>query len=181
MFYTIQNNSLLTAENEQALTRFYNNVLPLPDDYEIGKYIVVDGELIRNPDWEEEKLKELKEQKYVEANSGAKEYLESGNALYEFEKGKHIEATDGNIAKFTAYALAFVTGQLTPTDTVIWNTKEDENVNLNQTQVANILVGLGQVQAVVWSVKFPYYLNLIAEAQTIEEAEAIIIDYTKEE
>lgn len=53
-YYTIQNNSILIAENEQALTRFYDNVLPLPEDYEDGKYIVVDGELVLNPNWEEE-------------------------------------------------------------------------------------------------------------------------------
>jgi len=54
-YYTIQNNSILTAETRQALERFYNNVLELPEDYEQGKYIVVDGELVLNPDWEEEK------------------------------------------------------------------------------------------------------------------------------
>ena len=53
-YYTIQNNSILIAENEQALTRFYNNVLPLPNDYEEGKYIVEDGKLVLNPNWEEE-------------------------------------------------------------------------------------------------------------------------------
>ena len=53
-YYTIQNNGLLIADNEQALTRFYDNVLELPTDYEVGKYIVVDSELILNPDWEEE-------------------------------------------------------------------------------------------------------------------------------
>lgn len=54
MFYTIQNDSLLIADNRQALERFYDNVLELPDDYEAGKYIVVEGELVLNPDWEEE-------------------------------------------------------------------------------------------------------------------------------
>lgn len=54
-YYTIQNNGLLIAENKQALERFYNNVLPLPDDYEQGKYIVVNNELVLNPDFEEEK------------------------------------------------------------------------------------------------------------------------------
>ena len=55
-YYTILNNTdLLTADNEQALSRFYNNVLPLPQDYEYRKYIVVDGELVLNPNWEEEK------------------------------------------------------------------------------------------------------------------------------
>ena len=54
-YYTIQNNGLLIAENRQALERFYNNVSELPEDYEQGKYIVIDGELTLNPNFEEEK------------------------------------------------------------------------------------------------------------------------------
>ena len=54
MYYTIQNGNILISESEQALTRFYNNVLPLPNDYEEGKYIVVNNELVLNPDYEQE-------------------------------------------------------------------------------------------------------------------------------
>jgi hypothetical protein len=53
-YYTIQNNGLCIANTEQALTCFYDNVFPLPVDYEEGKYIVTDGKLILNPDWENE-------------------------------------------------------------------------------------------------------------------------------
>lgn len=60
-YYTIQNNEILIAENRQALTRFYDNVLLLPEDYEEGKYIVEDGELVLNPDWEEEKARKERE------------------------------------------------------------------------------------------------------------------------
>lgn len=129
---------------------------------------------------EEEKLQQAKQAKYNEANNGAKVYLESGNALFEFEEGKHIEATDGNIAKLTAYALAFVTGQLQPTDTVVWNTKEDETVELTQKQIVTIINGLGTVQALVWSVQFPQYVQAIETAETVEEVEAIEIIYTSE-
>lgn len=121
-----------------------------------------------------------KQAKYNEANSKAKEYLDSGNALFELEEGKHIEATDGNIAKMTAYALAYITGQLQPTDTVVWNTKEDETVELNQEQIGLILAGLGQVQALVWAVKFPAYVQAIEQAETVEEVNGIVIDYTQE-
>ena len=63
-YYTIQNNGILTAETRQALERFYDNVSELPEDYEQGKYIVVDGELVLNPNWEEEqKQKEIKKRK----------------------------------------------------------------------------------------------------------------------
>lgn len=57
-YYTIQDNQILIAETEQALTRFYDNVLPLPEDYEVNKYIAVDGELVLNPNYEEEKEEE---------------------------------------------------------------------------------------------------------------------------
>ena len=125
----------------------------------------------------EELLADVKQAKYNEANRGAKVYLESGEALFEFEEGKHVEATDGNIAKMTAYALAYITGQLSPEDTVAWNTKEDETVELTQEQIAYILSGLGNVQARVWSVQFPVYIAMIEAAKTVEEVEAIVIDY----
>lgn len=61
MFYTIQNNGLLTAENEYALSRFYDNVLELPEDYEEGKYIVENGELVLNPDYEAQQQQKERE------------------------------------------------------------------------------------------------------------------------
>lgn len=125
----------------------------------------------------DEKLVGARELKYQEANIKAKEYLESGEALFEFEEGKHVEATDGNIGKFTGYVVGYVTGQLQPTDTVVWTTKEDETVNLTQAQVAQILTGMGEVQARVWAVQFPAYLRMIEEAETAEAVEAIVIDY----
>lgn len=59
MFYTIQNNGILTAENEYALSRFYGNVQILPEDYEVGKYIVENGVLVRNPNYEAEQEERL--------------------------------------------------------------------------------------------------------------------------
>lgn len=60
-YYTIQNNGLLIADNRQALARFYDNVLELPNDYEQDKYIVVDGELVLNPNWKEEQAQKERE------------------------------------------------------------------------------------------------------------------------
>lgn len=173
---------------EQLIADGYKEFVPATK--EIGKayditYIETEDQVIENaeeiiPD-PEEVLRQAKEAKYNEAVTKANEYIQSGNALYEFEAGKHIEATDGNIGKFTAYALAYVTGQLQPSDTVVWNTKEDETVQLTKTQVQTILVGLGQVQAIVWTVKYPAYLTQIEEATTVEEVENIIINYKEEE
>lgn len=64
-YYTIQNNSILIADNEQALSRFYDDVLQLPEDYEEGKYIIEEGELVLNPNWEEEQAQ--KERKRLDS------------------------------------------------------------------------------------------------------------------
>lgn len=123
---------------------------------------------------QEEILTQAKEQKTQEAKDKAYDFLANGNALFEFEEGKHIEATDGNIAKFTAYLIGFEKGLY---EVVKWNTKEDENVELNFEQVAFILQGLANVQSDVWTFKYPYFLKQIELAQTVEEVENIIIDY----
>ena len=62
MYYVIQNNVLLKAENKEAL-EMYDNVRVLPSDYVEGKYIVVDGELVLNPNFEAEQ--EAKEQERI--------------------------------------------------------------------------------------------------------------------
>lgn len=149
---------------------------------------------------EAEKLNIAKAAKYNEINNGARIYLESGNALFELVleanndlspqpspqgegeklyKSYHIEATDGNIAKLSAYALSFLSGAF-PQSEVYWNTKEDETIALNQEQLTQALQGLGEVQATVWNVKFPYYLKQIEEAKTVDEVNAIVVDYSQD-
>ena len=61
MFYVIDNENILIAQNKQALTRFYNDVKQLPNDYEQGKYIVNNAELVLNPNFEEEQAIKEKE------------------------------------------------------------------------------------------------------------------------
>ena len=128
---------------------------------------------------EEELLEQAKTNKYAEANQKAFEYLESGEAVFTYEEGKSIEATDGNIAKLGLYLVKFLM-QEDYTSTIEWNTKENENVQLNAEQLGIITEGLGYIQSQVWTVKFPAYNAQIAEAETIEEVNAIVIDYSIE-
>ncbi len=65
-YYTIQNRQLLISDTKEALERFYNHVLELPEDYVFNKYIVTDVEietpegmiteqqLLPNPNYEQE-------------------------------------------------------------------------------------------------------------------------------
>jgi hypothetical protein len=60
-YYTIQGDSILIADAEETLTRFYDNVKILPDDYEEGKYISVDSDLVRDETWEEKQAQAERE------------------------------------------------------------------------------------------------------------------------
>ena len=124
-----------------------------------------------------EELERVRKEKYDEANKGARAYLESGDALYEFEPGKHIEVYGENMTKMNSYLMAFESGMYEPTATVVWVTKEDEIVYLTKEQIANILIGIGKVQAVVWAVQFPVYAAQIKAAKTIAELQLINIQY----
>ena len=121
----------------------------------------------------EEKLEQAKEAKYNEALQGAKDYIDN-EAVYQFDENNSIEATDGNIGKMTANAVGLAQGAI---ETVTWTSKEDNVLILNAEDVARILLGLGAVQAAIWNVKFVAYKNEIEQAETIEEVEAIVIDY----
>ena len=137
------------------------------------QYIYKNGKVVKDPDYDAKQLVKAKENKYTEALHKANEYL-SGVACYQFDDNNSIEATDGNIGKFTAYALALQSGL---SETVTWTTKEDNVITLELNDVITILTGLGAVQAAVWNVKFITYKALIEEADTIEEVNNIIINY----
>ena len=175
------NRIVLMDENKKRLE---NTLLFMPqlagcEVLETEKTIIErNGEFVFEEDVAEELLLEAKAAKYKEANEGARAYLESGEALYELEPGKNIEATDGNIGKLSAYALGVITGQLGAGDVVYWNTKEDETIALTQEQLGSALAGLGAVQAEVWNVKFPAYSEMIEACTSADEVRGIVVDYS---
>ena len=180
-YISTDNRIVLMDENKKRLedTLLFMPQLAGCEVLETEKAIIErNGEFVFEDDVAEELLLEAKAAKYKEANEGARAYLESGEALYELEAGKNIEATDGNIGKLSAYALGFITGQLGAGDVVYWNTKEDETIALTQEQLGNALAGLGAVQAEVWNVKFPAYLARIEACTSADEVREIVVDYS---
>lgn len=122
---------------------------------------------------EEEKFNIAKENKYSEALYGANDFINS-SALFKFDENNSIEATDGNIGKFTAYALGFSTGAY---EKVHWTSHEDNVLELSAEDVQTILEGLGAIQSDIWNVQFVAYKNAIQSAKTVEEIERIKINY----
>lgn len=136
-------------------------------------YIIQDGELIVNPDYAADKLQQAKQNKYNEALNGATDFI-NFEALYQFDAVNHIEATDGNIAKFTAYALGFSAGTL---EYVYWTSKEDNVIQLDANDVQTILTGLGEIQSDVWNIQFVAYKTAIEAATSLQDIERIVIHY----
>lgn len=137
------------------------------------QYIYKNGKIVKNPNYEAEQLEKAKSEKYAEALAKAKDFIENG-ALFQFDENNSIEATDGNIGKFTAYALGFSTGAY---ERVFWTSHEDNVLELNADDVQNILTGLGVIQSDVWNVQFIAYKNSVEQAQTVAEVERITINY----
>jgi hypothetical protein len=140
---------------------------------DLEKYIWNGSKLVKNPNYNAEQLEKAKNKKYLEALAKAKDFIENG-ALFQFDENNHIEATDGNIGKFTAYAVGFSSKQF---NSVYWTTKEDNVIELNAEDVQTILVGLGSIQSDVWNVQFVAYKTAIDNASTVEEVERITINY----
>ena len=180
MYLGYQNNKIVSYTEQPINADLYNldRVEYTDDEYVLSvdrtEYVLKDNA------WLAEQLEIAKQVKYTEANLKAFEYLESGNAVYEFAEGKSIEATDGNIAKLGLALVNFILQQ-DYVSKIEWNTKENENVQLNATQLQNIVSGLQGIQANVWTVKFPQYNALIEQAETVEEVNNIVIDYGVED
>lgn len=61
MFYTIKDGILYQAYDEEALKGYSNDIKPLPVDYEVCKYIIENGELVLDVDWENKQAQKEKE------------------------------------------------------------------------------------------------------------------------
>ena len=158
----------INVQNIEVAKEYYDNYQLYGNDY----YIYDNGEIVVNPEYETIKLNEAKQAKYNEALSKAYDYEENGtveykNCVFEMSKSNRDNLRD------TVDALV-ATGQTETT----WNDKNDELVilTLEDIQYIRLNLILGNIQK-LWITDYPSYLEQIQEATTIEEVEAIIIDY----
>lgn len=136
-------------------------------------YIVDNGKLVKNPNYDAQKLEQAKEAKLQEILTKAKTFIEV-DAVYRYDESNTIEATDGNIGKLTAYALGF---QAEMFEKVEWTSKEDNVITLNAEDCLRVLTGLGAIQSSIWNEQYIAYKTAINEAETIEEIEEIEVQY----
>ncbi len=130
---------------------------------------------------EEEKLKQAKETKLKEILEKAYEY-ENKTGLVSFD-GRVSETETQvlhtelfNQGKFFQMVIGFTQGVLTSDQ--LYNTKEDINVLINSEEAQAIYFAIKNATEKLWTVDYLYYKNLIEQAKTVEDVEAVEVDYT---
>lgn len=132
-------------------------------------------------DYRQEKLKQAKEIKLKEILEKAYEY-ENQTGLVSFD-GRVSETETQvlhtelfNQGKFFQMVIGFSQGVLTSDQ--LYNTKEDINVLINSEEAQAIYFAIKNATEKLWTVDYLYYKSLIEQAETVEDVEAVVVDYT---
>lgn len=135
---------------------------------------VLDGDefVLRTPEWDEKQLEEAKQLKYEEALLKAKDFEQNGCVEYKNAKFEMSDSNRNNLRE-TQEALTLM-GQ----ESTEWNDKDDNIITLTIEDIQYIRLNL-ILNAVrtLWIESYPAYLVQIAEAQTVEEVNNIVINY----
>lgn len=186
MFYVEKDNIVIGVDEDRerfVRTLKYTPDLKEEDIKEVPEgYIAIVGEpLITVDDCKQEKLKQAKETKLKEILEKAYEY-ENQTGLVSFD-GRVSETETQvlhtelfNQGKFFQMVIGFSQGVLTGDQ--LYNTKEDINVYINAQEAQAIYFAIKNATEKLWTVDYLYYKNLIEQAETVEDVEAVVVDYT---
>ena len=178
MFYIIKGDVLLSySDKKYDKECLETDIITQKElDEHPEKILIQDGVIVLNPEYPEIELQEAKEAKYNEANDKANLFLNT-EALYELTEDFHVEATKENMNTLTSAASAIEKGFI---EFQTWTSKEDNVLNLTEEQCMQIAFGIGAIQGDVWCRQYIAYKNAIEQAQTVEEVNNIVIDYSEE-
>lgn len=187
-YYIEQNGKILTANTDKQAVE--NTLLFMPDSEglevkETERPIVLSDDLTSyifadTDEYLQEQLQKTKEAKIQEATSKAYAYeqtdalitVKATNAMTRVSDLYHIEGHFTNMIKISAYAQSMGAEDILP-----WNTKENVNVFLNKTGCAQLSTLMQQMNVKLWTVAFPTYLAQIEACKTVDEVNAINIEY----
>ena len=132
---------------------------------------VIDGvvtDITSTPEYIAEELKKAKEVKLQENITKRDEYLLAGvvykDVLFDSDTDQKIN-------------LQFYIPNMNDTDTVIWFGKDNQQLECTKEDLLAIGGLIGSLTNKVWSVQNPAYIEQINNAKTIEELNAININY----
>lgn len=150
--------------------------------YALQPWEILQGdEVIDNTEeYNAEQLQKAKETKIQEATDKAYAYeqtdalitVKATNAMTRVSDLYHIEGHFTNMIKISAYAQSMGEEDILP-----WNTKENVNVFLNKIGCSKLSALMQQMNVNLWTVDFPTYLAQIEACATVDEVNAINIEY----
>lgn len=169
-FYVVKDNNLFTALNKNALA-YYGDAKELPEDYEQDKYIVVNNELVLNPEYEHEQFNKAKQAKVQENDTVRDTALNAGvvykDVLFDSDTDQKVN-------------LLATIGFMSDEDTVNWFGKDNQMLVCNKVDLLNIGNMIIQLHSYCWTKNTEIKLA-ISNAKTMEELNSIEIDYTMKE
>ena len=186
MFYVEKDNIVIGVDEDRE--RFVRTLKYIPDlkEEDIKEvpdgYMAIVGEpLITVDDYKQEKLQQAKETKLKEILDKAYEY-ENKTGLVSFDG--RISETETQVlhtelfnqGKFFQMVIGFSQGVLTGDQ--LYNTKEDINVLINSEEAQAIYFAIKNATEKLWTIDYLYYKNLIEQAETVEDVEAVEVDYS---
>ena len=186
MFYVEKDNIVIGVDEDRE--RFVRTLKYIPDlkEEDIKEvpdgYMAIVGEpLITVDDYKQEKLQQAKETKLKEILDKAYEY-ENKTGLVSFDG--RISETETQVlhtelfnqGKFFQMVIGFTQEVLTSDQ--LYNTKEDINVLINSEEAQAIYFAIKNATEKLWTIDYLYYKNLIEQAETVEDVEAVEVDYS---
>lgn len=171
----------IKAELKQPYTEQEKINFIVEQNHKLG-YIVEEQEdkLVAFGYTEQEKLKQAKEIKFKEILEKAYDYenktgLVSFNGRISDTETQVLHTELFNQSKFFQMVIGFSQGVLTGDQ--LYNTKEDINVLINSEEAQAIYFALKNATEKLWTVDYLYYKKLIEQAKTVEDVEAVEVDY----
>lgn len=172
----------IKAELKQPYTEQEKINFIVEQNHKLG-YIVEEQEdkLVAFGYTEQEKLQQAKEIKLKEILEKAYEY-ENKTGLVSFDgrvsktETQVLHTELFNQSKFFQMVIGFIQGVLTGDQ--LYNTKEDINVLINSEEAQGIYFAIKNATEKLWTVDYLYYKNLIEQAETVEDVESVVVDYT---
>lgn len=172
----------IKAELKQPYTEQEKINFIVEQNHKLG-YIVEEQEdkLVAFGYTEQEKLQQAKEIKLKEILEKAYEY-ENKTGLVSFDgrvsktEAQVLHTELFNQSKFFQMVIGFSQGVLTGDQ--LYNTKEDINVLINSEEAQAIYFAIKNATEKLWTVDYLYYKNLIERAETVEDVESVVVDYT---
>lgn len=147
----------------------YQGLEILETEKEIVSY---NNEFVFKEDVIEELLQEAKDKKNQENTEKAKEAVENGYVLF---KDAQFETNAQTVGDLTATMLLM---QASGLETYSWLSKDDKVVELTLEDFGTLGGIIAGYKNSIWNTKYVEYKTQIELAETLEEVEAIVIDFT---